>query len=133
MPKVTCMPPTAYNRTISLIRDMPRMERELEQLKKDAQTLNATSYDGMPKGNMSDGMADKIARIVDLERDIEKMQACIDAIPEDMRKGILDNILKNEPYPLNAYAQIVPSQRVWQKEKQKFIIAFAKAMKVWYK
>lgn len=133
MSKVTCMPVTAYNRTISTIRDYPRMKRELDQLKADVGCISATNYDGMPKGGTSDGLADKIAHLVDLERDMEKMQNCIDTMPDDMRDGILRNILYNEPYPLNDYAQIVPSLRVWQKEKQKFVICFAKAMKIWYK
>ena len=51
MPKITCMPPTAYNRTISTIRDYPRMVCELEQLKRDAGCLKSSKYDGMPKGS----------------------------------------------------------------------------------
>ena len=132
MSKVTCMPSTAYNRTISTIRDYPRMVMELEQLKRDAGYLKATIYDDMPKGNGTPtGLEDKIAVIVDMEKEIEKMRECIDTIPEDMRNGIMNNILYNMPFPYNEYAQLVPSLRTWQTEKRKFIVMFARVMRIY--
>lgn len=132
MSKVTCMPSTAYNRTISTIRDYPRMVLELEQLKRDAGYLKATNYDGMPKAvGGASGLDDKIAVIVDMEKELEKINECIDTIPEDMRKGIMDNILYNMPFPYNEYAQLVPSLRTWQNEKRKFILLFARTMRIY--
>lgn len=131
MSKVTCMPPTAYNRTISTIRDYPRMLIELEQLKRDAECIKASSYDGMPKGASIQTIDDRIALVVDLEMDIQKMQECINAIPVDMRDGIMNNILYNMPFPRNDYAQLVPSLRTWQNEKRKFILNFARTMRIY--
>lgn len=134
MPKITCMPPTAYNRTISTIRDYPRMVCELEQLKRDAGCLKSSKYDGMPKGSSGgSGLEDKIAHVVDLEREIEKMQAVFSTIPADMRDGIMDNIMYNMPFPVNEYAQLVPSLREWQRVKREFIIRFAREMRIYGK
>ena len=134
MPKITCMPPTAYNRTISTIRDYPRMVCELEQLKRDAGCLKSSKYDGMPKGSSGgSGLEDKIAHVVDLEREIKKMQAVFSTIPADMRDGIMDNIMYNMPFPVNEYAQLVPSLREWQRVKREFIIRFAREMRIYGK
>lgn len=131
MPKITCMPHTAYNRTISTIRDYPRMVMELEQMKSDAEHLKAANMDGMPKASGSSGLDDKIARLVDLEMEVQEMKRCINSMPIDMRDGIMNNILYNMPFPRNEYAQLVPSLRTWQIEKQKFIKCFARAMKIY--
>ena len=128
MPKVTSMPPTAYNRTICTIRDYPRMVYELEQLKRDAGCLRASSYDDMPKGaSGGSGLDAKIAEIVDLEREVQKMQAIIDTIPEEFRKGIMDNILYRVGFPH------IPSRATWYREKSKFILRFAKEMRIYGK
>lgn len=128
MPKITCMPPTAYNRTISTIRDYPRMVYELEQLKRDAGCLKGAKYDGMPKGaSGGSGLDTKIAEIVDLEREVQKMQAIIDTIPEEFRKGIMDNIIHRMGFPH------VPSRATWYREKSKFVLRFAKEMRIYGK
>lgn len=131
MSKVTCMPPTAYNRTISTIRDYPRMVMELEQMRNDVEGISAASIDGMPKSSGNAGLEDKVARLVDLEREVQEMKRCINSMPSDMRDGIMNNILYNMPFPRNEYAQMVPSLRTWQIEKQKFVKCFARAMKIY--
>lgn len=132
MPRVTSMPPSAYNRTISTIRDYPRMVMELEQLKRDAGSIKATNYDCMPKGSGGgSGLEDKIAHLVDLENEVQKMQAVIETIPADMRNGIMNNILYNMGFPRNEYGQAVPSLRQWQREKNKFVLRFAREMRIY--
>lgn len=131
MPKITCMPPTAYNRTIAMIRDYPRMLCELEQKKRDILCLKASSIDGMPKGAGSSGIDDIIAEVDAMEREIQKMQEVMDTIPADMREGILRNIWYNTGYPRNEYGHLVPCMRTWKEEKQKFIISFARVMRIY--
>ena len=132
MPRVTSMPPSAYNRTISTIRDYPRMVMELEQLKRDAGSIKATNYDCMPKASGGgSGLEDKIAHLVDLEKEVQKMQAVIETIPADMRNGIMNNILYNMGFPRNEYGQAVPSLRQWQREKNKFVLRFAREMRIY--
>ena len=134
MPKVTSMPPTAYNRTISTIRDYPRMVYELEQLKRDAGCLKGTNYDAMPKGSSGgSGLDAKIAEIVDLETEIQKMQECIDTIPADMRDGILDNILYNTGFPRNEHGQLVPEMSTWKRAKREFIVRVAHKFRIYSK
>lgn len=134
MPKITCMPPTAYNRTISTIRDYPRMVYELECLRRDAGCLKAASYDAMPKGTSAgSGLEDKIARVVDLEREVQKMQECIDTIPADMRDGILDNIFYNTGFPRNEDGQLVPEMSTWKRVKRNFIVCVAHKLRIYSK
>ena len=134
MPKITCMPPTAYNRTISTIRDYPRMVYELEQLKRDAGCLRASSYDDMPKGASGcSGLEDKISVIVDLEREVQKLQECIDTIPADMRKGILDNIFYNTGFPRNENGHLVPEMSTWKRAKREFIVLVAHKLRIYSK
>ena len=134
MPRVTSMPPTAYNRTISTIRDYPRMVMELEQLTRETGSIKAANYDGMPKGaSGGSGIENEIAYLVDLEREVQKIQAVIDTIPADMRDGIMNNILYNMGFPRNEYGHAVPSLRQWQREKNKFVLRFAHEMRIYGK
>lgn len=128
MPKVTSMPPTAYNRTISTIRDYPRMVYELEQMKRDVVCLKIANYDGMPKGTSSgSGLETKIAEMTDLEREVMKMQSIIETIPEEFRKGIMNNIIHRMGFPH------IPSRATWYREKSKFVLRFAKEMRIYGK
>ncbi len=107
---------------------------ELEQLKLDAGCLKSSKYDGMPKGSSGgSGLEDKIAHVVDLEREIDRMQTVFGTIPADMRDGIMDNIMYNMPFPVNEYAQLVPSLREWQRVKREFIVRFAREMRIYGK
>lgn len=127
MAYITSMPPTAYNRTISTIRDYPRLVYELDQLKRDAGNLKATNHDGLPKGSKSSGIDAKIAYMVDLEKEVQKMQALFDTIPEEFREGILNNIIYRVGFPH------VPSRATWYREKNKFVLRFAKEMRIYGK
>lgn len=131
MPNVKTMPSTAYNRTISTIRDYPRMVYEVERLRRDTASVKATNYSGMPSGGTPSGMDDKIARLVDLERDVEKMREVIDTIPEDMRDGIMNNVMYGIGFPRNRDGYLVPSIATWKREKQKFIVLMAHKMRIY--
>lgn len=131
MPRVRTMPASAYNRTVSTIRDYPRMVCEYEQLKRDV-GVRATNYDGMPKGNnVGSVLEEKAAKLLDLEREVNDMQDVIATIPADMRDGIMNNILYGMRFPVNGYGQIVPSLRTWQREKTLFISRVAHVLKIY--
>ncbi|MBP3342298.1 MAG: hypothetical protein J6K99_07210 [Peptococcaceae bacterium] len=130
MPRVRSMPATAYNRTIATIRDYPRMMYEYERLKCDI-GIKAANYDGMPKAAAGNGMEEKIIRLADLEAEIAAFQGVIETIPADMRDGIMNNILYGIRFPLNEYAQLVPSLREWQREKTEFIVRVARKLRIY--
>lgn len=131
MPRVRTMPASAYNRTIFTIRDYPRMVCEYERLKRDTE-VKATSYDGMPKTTMQgNSLEEKAAKLVDLEREIQLIQDALAKAPDDMREGILNNIIYGMRFPLNEYGQLVPSLRTWQREKNLFITRVAHTMKIY--
>ena len=131
MPKITSMPTECYNITKWTIRDYDRRVKQLEQMRRDVESLKAASIDGMPKGEAAPGLDDKIAAMVDLENEVEKIQSCIDTIPPDMRDGIMNNIIKGNDYPRNAYGNYVPSKRTWKRAKKKFMILVAKELHIY--
>lgn len=138
MPRVRKMPTTAYNRVKAVMRDYDRRLAELEQLKSDIVHIKATNYDGMPKcAGSGSGLEDKIAFMVDLEKEMEKelgkIQKCIDLIPADMRDGIVNNVTKGTYFPLNEQYQLVPSLRTWQREKEKFMLRVARELHIYIK
>lgn len=125
------MPVSAYNRTIFTIRDYPRMVCEYEQLKRDV-GVKAASYDGMPKGeSVGSALEEKAAKLLDLEREINFIQDVIATIPDDMRDGIMNNILYGMRFPLNGYGQMVPSFATWKREKSKFVSLMAHKLKIY--
>lgn len=129
--KITSMPPTAYARTISTIRDYPRMKFDLERMRKDV-GLHSANNDGMPKGTeMHSNVEDAAIRMADAQALIDAVEKCIDKIPEDMRSGILNHILYRMPFPRNEYAQLVPSLRTWQREKQIFVCCVAHTLRIY--
>ena len=131
MPRVRTMPASAYNRTIFTIRDYPRMVCEYERLKRDT-GVKATNYDGMPKTTMQgNSLEEKAAKLVDLEREIRLIQDALAKAPDDMREGILNNIIYGMRFPLNEFGQLVPSLRTWQREKNLFITRVAHMMKIY--
>lgn len=129
MPRKRNMPVSVYNRAVFTVRDYPRMVYEYDKLSRSIGAKAATS-DGMPKGAAtSSGVEEKAIRLADLEADIKKIQKNIEMIPEDMREGIVNNIVHSMRFPLNEYAQLVPSLRTWQREKQLFIVRIAHEFK----
>ena len=104
---------------------------EYERLKRDT-GVKATNYDGMPKAALpGNGLEEKTAKMVDLEREIQLIRDALDAAPDDMREGILNNIIYGMRFPLNEYGQLVPSLRTWQREKTMFITRVAHMMKIY--
>lgn len=134
LPNIRTMPRTAYNRTVCTIRDYPRMVCELEQLQKDAVCLQVAKYDGLPRGSSgSGGLEDKVARMTDLETEVNRIREVIDTLPSDMRKGIMDNVLYGIDFPRNEYGQMVPSRRTWQRVKRDFITLMAHKLRIYNK
>lgn len=126
--KVQRMDNRAYNRTVATIRDYPRMVERLQEMREDAESINATSYDGMPKAQHSPGGNDEgIIRVVMLEQEVEKIQRAMQDIPPDMRAGVMNSILSGDRYPRNEWGYLVPSLNVWSKQKNDFIERVAKA------
>lgn len=129
--KITCMPHTAYSRTIATIRDYPRMKFDLERMKKEI-GLHASVQDGMPKGTeVHSAVEDAAIRMADVEALILAIEWCIERVPADMRTGILNNILYRMPFPRNEYAQLVPSISTWKREKSNFVVCVAHKLRIY--
>lgn len=129
LPRVRSMPPSVYNRAVSTVRDYPRMVREYDRLSKSLGAKAATS-DGMPKSaSMGSNVEEKAVRMADLDADIQRIKKNLHLVPDDMRDGILNNVVHGSRFPLNEWGQLVPSLRTWQREKQLFLIRIAHEFK----
>lgn len=129
MPNVKRMHQTAYNRTVAVIRDYPRMKSEVAKL--EADTIKATSYDAMPKAHSTESAVELAAiRLADMKSIISKIDACLMEVPDDMRKGIMENILYRTNFPLNDWGLLVPSLSKWKREKGVFIQKVAKKLDI---
>ena len=108
------LPHETYMSTIWMIRDYRRHQTILA----DKIGLSAVAQDGQPHGSgTSDPTFRQAADIYDSYS--YKVVSAIDEallhVPEDMRQGVLDSIIKRRPYPP------VPSERTWGREKAKFV------------
>lgn len=129
--KTTSMPPTAYARTISTIRDYPRMKSDLRIMQSEL-GIHATNNDGMPHGNKTgSAVEDTAIRMADAQAIVDAIEWCIDKVPADMRTGILNNIMYRVPFPRNEYAQLVPSLSTWKRAKSDFVVCVARKLRIY--
>ena len=136
MPRKRSMPASVYNRAIFTVRDYPRMVYEYDKLSRSLGAKAAAS-DGMPKSAaMGSNVEEKAIRLADLEADINSLKdrvAALEKATEGLNTSFAslqalmqkNNIVHSMRFPLNEYAQLVPSLRTWQREKQLFVVRIA--------
>lgn len=111
------LPRAQYHRTLWLIRDYYRLKEEAEY---GIQTT-PDPPDGMPRGTaISDPTADKaiaLGRLLDIIHLIERER---DAIPEEYRRGVWENVMYGTAYPRDA------DRSTYGRIKSRFVYGVAK-------
>lgn len=92
------IPRTVWSRCIWLIRDRERLQREADELL----GTRANSLDHIWSGGPSDPVAAAAEKRERFLKEIRTIDKAMEGIPEEYRKGILDSIIKRDPYPLDA-------------------------------
>ena len=104
IPKSQPLPPTVYKRVLALIRDYPRL----------CSIRDGIFYDS-PAGEKTKGPARpterRAIRLAAINDDLKAVEKALDKIPEEYRRGVMDNII--------FYRRLCDltgaSERTWQK------------------
>ena len=111
------LPRAQYHRTLWLIRDYYRLKEEAEYGIQAA----PDPPDGMPRGTaISDPTADKaiaLGRLLDIIHLIDRER---DAIPEEYRRGVWENVMYGTAYPRDA------DRSTYGRIKSRFVYGVAK-------
>ena len=121
------MPDAVFYQSIWAVRDLYRMEEELEILKQEISNgdMHTTSVvsdikDGYELRNPTE---DKVLRKVALERRVKAINDAIDSVPLAYRQFILDNIILQKAY------KCFPN-KFWRIWKQRFLYNVAKNLRL---
>ena len=114
------LPRNVYMRTLYLIRDYDRLKR----LRQEILYSSPPPPDGQPgcKGG-SDSTADKAIQIADVSKECEAIEQAILCIPDEYRKGVVNNVMYQIRYPDTAHYM------TWAKYRSRFIQNVAKNMR----
>jgi hypothetical protein len=95
------LPTALYNQTIWQIRDYYRLMDEYESI--IVESRSPSDMDGMPHGQPSkDGMDRKIIKMENISKIVGIIREEKEAIPEEYRQAVWNNILYRTGYPNSA-------------------------------
>lgn len=113
------LPRAQYHRTLWLIRDYYRLKEEAEYMIRASPDLP----DGMPHGTgRSDPTAEKAIKLSSLLDVVNLIECERDAIPEEYRHGVWDNVMYGTAYPRDA------DRSTYGRIKSRFVYGVAKGM-----
>ena len=93
------LPHNVYMQCLYAIRDYARLKEERLDI-----LHSSPIHDGQPGGSeVADVTANKAIRLEQLSKMCEDVEQALIQVPEEYRKGVMDNILYGVSYPLNAY------------------------------
>ena len=111
------LPPSAYYRTVYLIKDYPRLCQEAEAVMLATPPQTETSEIQRQRSiRAAETQAIKYASIMS---DVRIIEDALEVIPDDAQAAILKNILYAEPYPIDR------DKRTYGRYKQKYIYTVA--------
>ena len=90
---------TVYNKTLWRIRDYNRIKDVLDNL---IQQSHEESELTSKTNKVSDPILNSALRREKYLEELKIIDRCLDRIPEEYRKGVWNNIMYREPYPLYA-------------------------------
>jgi len=94
------LPTAVYNQVVWIIRDYYRMKDELADIITQS---GSGGDDGMPRGTgAGDQTYSKVLQRDELYSKTKAIEHALEAIPEEYRRGVWDNIQKRKRYPYDA-------------------------------
>ncbi|MBO5163231.1 MAG: hypothetical protein J6B75_02130 [Ruminococcus sp.] len=92
------LPHNLYMRMLYLVRDYERIKSQR------ADILHSTPVnDGQPHTSLSNPTEIKGIKLAMLDNECSAIEKALDDIPQEYRKGIIDNICYGSPYPYTAH------------------------------
>lgn len=111
------LPHNLYRQTLYAIRDYNRIKEEYEYLIMG----QPAEMDGQPKGTQTgDPTAAIAAKAERLHNQLRAIDDAKKVIPEEYLKGVWDNIMYDQPYPLDA------GRATYSRHKSRFVYEVAK-------
>lgn len=91
-------PHNLYMRMLYLVRDYERIKAERADI-----LCSSPAHDGQPHTGLSNPTENKAIKLAMLSQDCEAVEKALQDVPEEYRKGIMDNICYGAPYPYTAH------------------------------
>lgn len=110
-----------YNKTLWRIRDYNRLKDVANSL------IDASPDPRQPQSKtnkITDTVSDIVAKREKYIKEIDVIDKCLELIPQEYRKGIWNNIMYNEPYPIYA------DRSTYGRWKSKFIYDVAQKLEI---
>lgn len=105
--------------TLAFIRDHHRKKEEYKAICE----MSPPPADGLPRGSATGNPTERLGiRRMELSNAIDAVEAALQAIPEEYRKGVYANIVLYQRYPDDA------NPRTYRRYKAKFVYKVAEKM-----
>lgn len=112
-----------YKENVYFIRQLPKF-RSLYEAGIRELDLIGVKIDGMPRGSgVSNPTEQKVIRLLEIEKNIDIIDAASKTIPEEYRYGVLDHVIEAKHYYDSIYD--FASVQTWKKWVQKFVYEVA--------
>jgi hypothetical protein len=113
------LPRPLYKMSLAFIRDHHRMKEEYKAICE----MSPPPADGLPRGSATGNPTERLGiRRMELSNAIDAVEAALQAIPEEYRKGVYANIVLFQRYPDDA------NPRTYRRYKAKFVYKVAEKM-----
>lgn len=113
------LPRPLYRMTLAFIRDHHRKKEEYKAICE----MSPPPADGLPRGSATGNPTERLGiRRMELSNAIDAVEAALQAIPEEYRKGVYANIVLFQRYPDDA------NPRTYRRYKAKFVYKVAEKM-----
>lgn len=109
------LPHNVYMQTLYAIRDYERLKSESEMILDSSPPSVCTTPGGKGGVSPSSPTETKALKIAEYNAKITAVSGALKSIPQEYRRGVLNNILHGARYPIDA------DIRTYQRNKQKFI------------
>ncbi len=110
------LPNEVYKRAIWTIKDYPRRKAEYEAILE----ASPPPLDGAPRGTvLADSTAKKAIKLSEISRELSAVEKGLEAIPEEYRKGIWENIVNRKAFPDYAHRD------TYKRWKQRYVYRVA--------
>lgn len=92
------LPHNLYMRMLYLVRDYERIRSEREDI-----LCGSPAPDGVPHTGVGSPTEHKAIKLAMLDRECDAVTKALNGIPEEYRKGVINNICYGSPYPYTAH------------------------------
>lgn len=121
IPKDYKLPRAVYYQALYAVRDYDRLHAEYN----DIMHASASPADGMPRGsNPGRPVEDKAIRLEHIHGKLVAIDRALDSIPPEYRRGVMDNVRYQSPYPY------IACYRTWSTYRRRFLFCVAKYLRL---